>query len=304
MKKVSVVLCLIVLLLAGSVGIANAAVDYVTGVSAASGWSDVNKTNVYGSDSLMCWAAAASNALVYTGWTGWDSTANGGTGGAYASADDIYAVFTAGWSNAAGNAMFAYEWWMTNRTESYFVDGGGNSVKQFPSAGLNFYPGEVVQSGAGSVTGVVWTPGPNDIYNSINSYITADRGLVAAIDVNAPGGGGSYSHAITIWGWDPVAEEIYITDSDDGMDALRTYDFYQSGGNMFIDNYSNLYTGSTDVMIAQLVRLARNDSNVQPNHPTNGGGDDGNGTQVPEPASLLLFGAGLSGVMLLRKKMS
>jgi len=65
-------------------------------------WKDVNKQNVYGDpDALLCWAAAASDVLAWTGWRGWDSKTSSYISGA----SDIYTRFVAAWPNAIGAAV-------------------------------------------------------------------------------------------------------------------------------------------------------------------------------------------------------
>ena len=74
---------------------------WLPGVSSVSGWSDVNKTSVNGApDSLLCWAAAASNALAYAHWWGWDA----GSSSYLDTAAEIYAQFQGPlWGNTIGS---------------------------------------------------------------------------------------------------------------------------------------------------------------------------------------------------------
>jgi hypothetical protein len=285
MKKLVLRVCAAIFAL-GIVTDANAAAVYVYDGGVGQGtWSDVNKVSVNGPpDSLLCWAAAAADVLAWTGWWGWDTA----TSSYLDTAAEIYGKIDAGWPNQTANATFAYEWWMTNRTASNTT---GNTA--FPSAGLDFYPGVNVQAGAGSVTAFVNNANSGQIYSFLDTYINGDRGIVASIDVpSGPGLSGPYSHALTVWGWDPTANQIYVTDSDDGQTALRTYSFYQSGGQVYIQNYSNLYTSATDVLITQLTRLNVNGpTRIEPNGFVVVPDPDPNPDPgVPEPASLLLLG--------------
>ncbi len=102
MKK----LFILVAILAVSVpGVSGASPSYVYDSGVGTGtWSDVNKQNVYGDpDGLLCWAAAASNVLSWTGWRGWDSNTNS----PISSANDIYSRFVGTWPNAIGQPIFA-----------------------------------------------------------------------------------------------------------------------------------------------------------------------------------------------------
>lgn len=260
--------------LLGSAGYAAPVYVYDDGLGT---WSDVNKTNVSGPpDSLFCWACAASNTLAWTGWWGWDS----GTSSYIDDAGEIYDVFLDNWSNRTGAATFAYEWWMTDRTESIIEDPPGTSVFTFDSAGLNFYPGVNVQEGPGSVTAFV--PVAFVTESVLSDYVTQDRGIVLTVEIPLAVGGGTYLHSLTLWGIDEVANEIYLTDSDDGVTGLRTFDIFETGSGLFIDDYTNLYTSATDAQILQVTRLNRNDPFIEPRR---------NG--IPEPASIFLVALGV-----------
>jgi hypothetical protein len=255
-------------------------------------WSDVNKANVFGApDSLMCWAATASNSLAWTGWKGWDS----GTSSYISTAAAIYSVFDAGWTNRTGNAIYAYEWWMTDHTTA-----NSNFGEVLDSQGKNFYPGVVSDPHlAGSVDNFVQdNPAPDDIYTWLNTYINAHRAIVARIEVPAGDGTGSYAHSLSIWGWDTANSRIYFTDPDDGgVGTLRDLAFHTASDHFYIDDYTNLYTTVRDVMITEISRLNINGPPaIEPNKPT---GPDG---QIPEPTTILLIGSGLIGLWGFRKK--
>lgn len=294
---ICVVVCALGVCLAGA---AQAAPIYVYDGGVGNGtWHDVEKVSVTGNpDSLLCWAAASSAALSWTGWYGWDS----GSSSLISSAADIYAEFDAGWSNRIGAPTYAYEWWMTNRTSSILPGG-----ITFDSAGRNFYPGVDVMTGT-SVTAFVKDDAAagNEIYTWLDNYINDDRAIVASIDVpSGPGVAGAYSHSLTVWGWDKVTNQIFVTDSDDGTSGLRTYSFSTAGDKVTINNYSNRYTSSTNVLITQITRLNLNSTGLLPNGYTEepGGGDD---TQpvVPEPSTIALLGIGVLGMIVLRRRKS
>jgi hypothetical protein len=265
---------------------ASAATIFLPGVNLASGWNDVNKTSLVGNpDSVLCWAAAASNILSYTGWWGWDGVQY------LDSPAEIYQRFDQDWSNRLGDPTRAYEWWMTNRTQSNIP------VYVFDSPGLNFFPGVNVQNGPGSVTAFVDTdPAGVDVPGVIAGYINDQRGLAIAITINNPNGGGTYGHVVTVWGWDGATNTLYFTDSDDQATTLRSLNLTTDGSFWYLHNYTNAYTNATDAKIGDVVRLNRNiDPFIQP-----AGFDAAAGT-VPEPATLGLLAAGLAAAVRKRR---
>ncbi len=97
--------------------------------------------------------------------------------------------------------------------------------------------------------------------------------------------------AITVWGYEYDVNGytgIYVTDSDDDKwdstpeDELRYYDVVYSGGAYWLQDYY----GSNGWYIGEVFALDR-----IPNAP------------VPEPTTMLLFGTGLIGLAVARRKL-
>jgi len=87
-------------------------------------WHDANKTG--NGDSLMCWAAAASNVLAYENW----GTAT------YNNETAIFQNITAHWSNNTGDMSWAWNWWFSGAYPPY-------NFASYPTApgGGDYYPG-------------------------------------------------------------------------------------------------------------------------------------------------------------------
>lgn len=180
-------------------------------------------------DDLMCWAAAASNALEWTGWGMVNNMDN---------ADKMFEYFQDHWTDDGGLAYFGWDWWFDG-TENAPNDPGWASVDVagagfFPSHSFSSYVHEELSESAAM--------------NAVRDNLRAGNSTVLGIYTDAGGG-----HAITVWGYDFNAatgayEGVWVTDSDDDKwdstpeDELQYYDLDEDDGRWYLQNYG----GSND----------------------------------------------------------
>jgi len=275
MKKLIFFLCVIFLVF-GITGVAGAAPNMLPT------WYDADKTGI--DDSLLCWAASASNTLAYTGWTGTNDGID-----SISTADDIFAYFNSYWPDGAGNAYYGHEWWFT---------GSESAPLTSPTGGGGFYNDQWVAPWPTNAYFETWMDSDIgiDAMVEINTFISENRGIT--IDIDAGMG-----HALTVWGidMDPIVQELYVTDSDDGgLEALKTFEYYLGDdGYYYMADYINgtWQTEATNTRITGLTGLINNVGGILPYY------DDGPGVEpVPEPATLFLVGSGLMGLFGLGRK--
>jgi hypothetical protein len=160
-------------------------------------WQDAEKD--WSGDSLMCWAAAASNVLTWGGWAVPQ----------FHNEELIFEEFENRWVNKGDWEEYAMRWWFDGTDPGggrIDVPGGGNYWSSYTFS--NYY--KPMKDSANQMQKL-----DQDLQNGYASilYVT---------------GGGS--HVITAWGFDyhyeggnKIYDAVWVTDSDDGVNALQRY---------------------------------------------------------------------------------
>jgi len=220
--------------------------DYILYEHHGGTWYDAEKTNIDTDDNLMCWAAAASNVLR---WTGWGLVIHS-TEGAMTTEDDMFEHFNDHWEDQGGLSNIGFQWWFNGTVP-------GDYPNDPPYGGGPPSWSEIDVAGGGDF----WYPPYkwNDYVHA--DYDTSDEmGLIdtwlrngwgVALGIYGPGG-----HAITCWGfnYDPTVDKstnpedyyigVWVTDSDDDKnndphypDSIRYYEVAYTGGKWHLQDY-------------------------------------------------------------------
>jgi hypothetical protein len=198
-------------------------------------WYDAEKSPTNTDDDLMCWAAASSNILQ---WSGWGEVTGMST------SDDIFQHFLSHWTDDGGWMEYGLEWWFDGTSEApagSFIDtlgGGGFYLSENFS---HFYHENWIAS---------------EVLLSIDVFLHSGYGVT--LGLYGPGG-----HAVTCWGFNHATGDpsnyigIWITDSDDDKslssppDRLRYYEVSQISGLWYLQNFygsNSWYIGAVEAI--------------------------------------------------------
>ena len=203
-------------------------------------WVDAEKLPGDTDDDSLCWAAAASNVLEWTGW---------GLVAGMTCADQIFDYFQDHWTDDGGHSTIGWNWWFSG------ANTGGGAQVNVP--GGAFFLNEDLDNY------LVRNTDDSQAMDAIRDYIREGRGVT--LSIAGPG-----NHGITCWGYkidknNPgKIEGIYVTDSDDDKydsspeDQLRYYEVDFSGDSWHLQNYG----GTNDWFIRGVYGLAPRPQNA------------------------------------------
>ncbi|WP_316608644.1 hypothetical protein [uncultured Ruminococcus sp.] len=205
---------------------------------------DTEKTAQSDGDENLCWAAAASNILHYTGW---------GAQAGFSDEDELFDLFASSFSDNGSHQENAMAWFFNGAAlQRNLFNYATAKIRDYPFSGgyLNDYAYDMV-SGYNYIRGVShW----NDIYDLLKQNYGISPGINLVIDNQIVG-----SHAITLWGLmidtslsvdDPDRYQgVLIADSDSDMinerdrrkpdKILEYYPMYVNQRNSFSFDYAN-----------------------------------------------------------------
>jgi hypothetical protein len=250
------VIVVVMLTLASSAALAWT-VNYLNYNEYGGTYSDAEKSPTNPDDDLMCWAAAASNVLA---WTGWGHNVSD-------DADAIFAYFVSHWTDEGSDMECAWNWWFDGTNLAEGVPGWS----QVDVPGGNFCP-EFNFSDY-----FLSTSTDRIAMAMIEEYLRSGTGVAMAL--YGPG-----SHAVTCWGfsYDSVTGnylKVWITDSDDSKwssnppDLLRSYDVVYANEKWYLQNFY----GSNAWYIGDVMALYR--------------------CPMPEPTTMILVAIGGFGIL-------
>ncbi|MFC1634008.1 hypothetical protein ACFL5Z_04140 [Planctomycetota bacterium] len=227
-------------------------------------YADAEKTAPNTDDDLLCWAAASSNILEYTGW---------GMVGGMTNTDQIFAHFQTHWTDQGGNSLFGFNWWFDGVNDQQGVPGW---AQEDVDGGGGFYPS------LNHDDYTRWTSNDVTALQTLDDWMHDGYGTTISIS-------GGMAHAITAWGFETNDAgrytAIFVSDSDDNKsgptypDTLRRYGLRYSGSAWYL--IGGYYGDGTTNYISEVCGLQI----------------------IPVPGAFLLgiLGLGAAGLKLRRK---
>ncbi len=286
-KKVIFLICMLFILSLN--GQAYALTEYYVNTAYGGTWSDAEKSPTNNEDDSMCWAAAASNVLAWSGWTTTGLT----------DTDAIFKYYQDHWTDQGGWGLSAWKWWFNGVNDKEGVSGWS----QVDVSGGNFYNGVSLSDYFYTYSDFQDSSTPKNTMQFIETLLTQGYGVNIGIDDFL----GS-AHAITVWGY-AYDEHGYlglmVTDSDDGKSSdtppdQMTYVPVESYGNYWrLKNYysRNWYIVDVAGLKQKPIDKVTYSSNAynplvffEP-------------VATPEPSAITLLLFGLAGLAGFRKKL-
>lgn len=172
------------------------------------GFIDTEKTAAEDDDESLCWAAATSNVLTYTGWA-----AQAG----YKNTDDVFELFIRSFTNNGGNELNGLAWFFNGAALRMNLGLTAARIRNYPYSGnyMKTYAYDMVSENS-------FVESAADMHR-MDTLLRSGYGVCLGImmyDTQGHSGG----HAITLWGMvtdtaldasDPKRyKSVFVTDSD------------------------------------------------------------------------------------------
>ena len=164
----------------------------------------------------------------------------------------IFEYFIENWTDAGGSAEYGIPWYFSGGFYSEVpTDFGWSEYLGGAEKGgffKNIYPTAENLKNSGDF--IFYTYSNKDSSNTFNSLkgfssllINCLQDAVVGLNIYIPqGSGSSVKHAVTLWGCDydvaGIVTKIYLTDSDDGEIALKSFSLSENSGSIYLTDYT------------------------------------------------------------------